>query len=945
MRVRTIRFLLLAAALVCLTLPVGAQRPSANPQALALGDPMPVDAQVTRGQLPNGLRYYVRANKKPEKRAELRLVVKAGSILEDDDQQGLAHFVEHMAFNGTSHFPKHEMVSFLESLGMRFGADVNASTSFDETVFMLQVPTDTPGTMDRSLLILEDWAHNVSFDPVEIDRERGVVMEEWRLRRGAGARMQERMFPILFKGSRYAERVPIGRTDVLQRFKPERLKQFYADWYRPDLMAVVAVGDFVQTDVEGLVKTHFGSLPKAAAAPRRPAYDVPDHPGTAYAVLTDKELTTTSVQVDYLLPARPYGTVGVYRERIVDRLFASMLSARLSELAQRPDAPFLSAFAGRGRFVGPSKDSASLGALVKDGGVERGLEAVLTEAERVARFGFTATELDRQKQTLLRARERALAEKDNVQSFSRADEYVRNFLVGETLPSLDDEYALVARFVPEITLGEINRMAKEWYPETNRLVFVTAPEKAGVAVPDEAALAAVLKAVPGRNIAAYVDRVATSVLLESPPDPSPVVKTSAKDALGITEWELANGVKVVLKPTTFRQDEILFRATSPGGTSLASDADYVPATTAPLVVVAGGLGHFSSADLRKVLTGKIASATPFIGELDEGLSGNASPKDLETLFQLIYMRFTQPRADPVIFSLQTSQLKTLMANQANTPAYAFTEALAAILGQNHPRRRLPTSAMVDEWNLEKSMAFYKDRFADASDFTFVFVGNIDLPTMKPLVERYLGSLPSLHRTETWRDIGARTPTGVISKKVEKGIEPKSQAAIIFTGPFEYTQEQRVAIRAMAEILQTRLRETIREDLGGTYSISANAGSVRFPVANYTVSIGFGCDPKRLDDLVARVYQEIEQFKANGPTGQQVSDEREALLREFETSSKQNGYLVGQLAAKYQNNEDPAGIWAVPESYRTLDTAAIQKAARTYLAGVNRVQVTLVPEQK
>src|SRR5450759_1076451 len=379
MRVRTIRFLLLAAALVCLTLPVGAQRPSANPQALALGDPMPVDAQVTRGQLPNGLRYYVRANKKPEKRAELRLVVKAGSILEDDDQQGLAHFVEHMAFNGTSHFPKHEIVSFLESLGMRFGADVNASTSFDETVFMLQVPTDTPGTMDRSLLILEDWAHNVSFDPVEIDRERGVVMEEWRLRRGAGARMQERMFPILFKGSRYAERVPIGRTDVLQRFKPERLKQFYADWYRPDLMAVVAVGDFVQTDVEGLVKTHFGSLPKAAAAPRRPAYDVPDHPGTAYAVLTDKELTTTSVQVDYLLPTRPYGTVGVYRERIVDRLFASMLSARLSELAQRPDAPFLSAFAGRGRFVGPSKDSASLGALVKDGGVERGLEAVLTD--------------------------------------------------------------------------------------------------------------------------------------------------------------------------------------------------------------------------------------------------------------------------------------------------------------------------------------------------------------------------------------------------------------------------------------------------------------------------------------------------------------------------------------------------------------------------------------
>jgi zinc protease len=359
----------------------------------------------------------------------------------------------------------------------------------------------------------------------------------------------------------------------------------------------------------------------------------------------------------------------------------------------------------------------------------------------------------------------------------------------------------------------------------------------------------------------------------------------------------------------------------------------------------GGLGQFSSADLRKVLTGKIASATPFIGELDEGLSGSASPRDLETLFQLIYMRFTQPRADPAAFSVQTSQLKTLMANQANTPSYAFAQALGTILGQNHPRRRLPTAATVDEWNLEKSMAFYRDRFADASDFTFVFVGNIDLSAMKPLVERYLGGLPSLHRKETWKDVGARLPAGVITKRVEKGIEPKSQAAIFLSGPFEYTQEQRVAIRAMTEILQTRLVETIREDLGGTYSISASPGYVRLPVPSYTISIAFGCDPARVDDLVARVYQEMEKLKAEGPTAKQVSDEREALLRDFETQSKQNGYLVGQLLAKYQYKEDPAGIWAVPELYKKLDAATIRQAARKYLSGENRVQVTLVPEVK
>ena len=945
MKPRPIATLFLALTLALAANPAAAQPPSAPARALAPGDPMPTDPAITRGRLANGLSYYVLANKKPEHRAELRLVVKAGSILEEDDQQGLAHFAEHMAFNGTKNFPKHEIVSFLESLGMRFGADVNASTSFDETVYMLTVPTDKPGILDRSLLILEDWARNVSFDPAEIDKERGVVMEEWRGRRGAGARLQDRMLPIIFQGSRYADRVPIGKTDVLQTFKPERLKQFYSDWYRPDLMAVVAVGDFDSQEVERLIKAHFDSLPAPAAPKPRPAYDVPDRPGTVYSILTDKELTSTSVEVDYLLPTRPYGTVGVYRQRLVDGLFASMLSARLAEIARKPDAPFLNAFAGRGRFVGRSKDTASLGALVKDGAVERGLEAVLAEAQRVARFGFTATELDRRKQTMLRARERALAERENVQSGAKAAEYIRHFLVGETLPSLEDEYALVARFVAEITLDEINRMAKEWYADTNRIVIVSAPEKAGVAVPTEAALAAVLKAAGEKTLTAYVDTVASAVLLDALPEPSPVARTTTKEALGITEWELANGVKVVLKPTTFRQDEILFRAVSPGGTSLASDADYVAASSATQVVVPGGVGKLSAADLGKVLTGKIASATPFIGELEEGLSGSASPKDLETMFQLIYLRFTQPRADREVFGVQTSNLKTMMANQSNTPGYAFTEALAGIMGQNHPRRRLPTPAMVDEWNLDKSMAFYKDRFADASDFTFVFVGTIDLAAIKPLVERYLGSLPSLRRKESWKDVEARPPTGVITRRVAKGIEPKSQSQIVFTGPFDYSPDRRLALSAMAHILQGRLLETIREDLGGTYSISASASAARIPIGSYSISIAFGCDPARLDDLLGRVYQEIEQFKANGPTAKQVNDEREALLRDFETSSKQNGFLLGQLTTKYQNNEDPAAIWTLPDLYNKLDAAAIQQAAKAYLNGANRVQVTLVPEVK
>ncbi len=948
MTIRTLtRLMLLTAAILAVTCLVAARQQAATSQtqSLSLTQPMPVDPQITVGKFSNGLRYYVRANKKPEKRMELRLVVKAGSILEDDDQQGLAHFVEHMAFNGTQHFPKNEVVSFIESLGMRFGADLNAYTSFDETVYMLKVPTDKPETMDRAMLILEDWAHNVTFDPAEIDKERGVIMEEWRLRRGAGARMTDKIFPIMFKGSRYAGRLPIGKTEIIQGFKHDRLKKFYGDWYRPDLMAVVAVGDFDKTAIEKLITAHFGSIPAATTPRPRPTYDLPDRPDTGYAITTDKEMTTTSVSVMNFLPAREQGSVGVYRQKMVDRLFSRMLSDRFSELTQKADAPFIFAGAGRGIFLARTKETASLNAMVKEDGIERGLDALLSEAERVSRYGFTATELDRQKQSMLLNYERMQAEKENRESASRADEYIRNFLQNETLPSADDEYALHQRFVPQITLDEINKLAKEWFPDRNRLVLVTSPEKSGLVIPDEAKLAAVMKTASAKDLKAYVDTVGTAALLDSVPAPGTIVKTETKDAIGITEWQLSNGVKVILKPTTFKADEILFRAISPGGTSLASDKDYIPANAATQVITAGGLGKMNAIDLQKMLTGKVASADPFIDELEEGLSGSSSRKDLETMFQLIYLRFMQPRADATAFGVQASQMKAMLANQTAVPEYAFFETLVRALYQNHLRRRLPAAATVDEWNLEKSLAFYKDRFADASDFTFVFVGSFDPATMKPLVERYLAALPSIHRKEMWKDIGVRTATGVIEKKVEKGIEPKSLAAIVFGGPFDDDPMHRVALRAMAEVLQMRLFETIREELGGAYSITARQNSQKIPNLEYSVFIQFGCDPQRADDLITRVFQEIEQLKTKGPTEKQVNAEKEALLREFETSSKQNGYLLAQIIQKYQYGEDPAGLWKIPEYYNKVDAATIQEAARTYLNPKNYVRVILVPEKK
>ncbi len=454
-----------------------------------------------------------------------------------------------------------------------------------------------------------------------------------------------------------------------------------------------------------------------------------------------------------------------------------------------------------------------------------------------------------------------------------------------------------------------------------------------------------INAVAAKELKPYTETLSTAALLDTIPTPGKIAKTTTKDAAGITEWELSNGVKVVLKPTTFKADEILFRATSPGGTSLASDKDYIPASTAAQVITASGLGKFNLIDLRKLLTGKVASASPFIGELEEGLSGGSSRKDLETMFQLIYLRFTQPRADATAFNAQVAQMKPLLANQTAAPQFAFIETLFTTMYQNHVRRRLSTPAIIDEWNLDKSLAFYQDRFADASDFTFVFVGSFDLATIKPLVERYLGALPSIRRKETWKDVGVRMPAGVVEKRVEKGIEPKSQTAIVFSGPFKYDLTQSVAIRAMAEVLQTKLQETIREELGGTYSINVSPNYQKLPNPEYSITIEFGSDPQRSYELIKRILQEIEQFKTTGPTEKQLNDKKEALLREFETSSKQNNFLLSQLTLKYQYGEDPTSIWNIPEYYRKLDAATIQQAAKTYLNTKSYVKVTLFPEKK
>ena len=596
---------------------------------------LPIDSLVTVGQLDNGLRYVIRNNQKPENRVELRLVVDAGSVLEDEDQQGLAHFAEHMAFNGTKNFAKQELVDYLELIGMRFGPDLNAYTSFDETVYMLTVPTDSAEVVETAFQILEDWAHQISFEAEEIDKERGVVIEEWRLGRGAQQRMFDKQLPIILKDSRYAVRLPIGQKAVLDTFQHETLRRFYRTWYRPDLMGFAAVGDIEPAAIEALVQEYFAPIPAIESPRERTVFPVPDHEETLFAIASDPEATHNSVSIYYKMDLRPQGTVSTYRRSLIEALYHRMFNQRLHELTKQPEPPFLGAYSGQGRWL-RSKEFFVLGAGVQNNGFGAGLEALLLEAARVREHGFTSSELEREKKEMLRGMEQSYRERDKQQSSGFAAEYVRHLLTDEAIPGIAKEYELYQELVPGIAIEEVNALASEWTSEKNRVIAVEAPEQEGIAVPNEQDLLAIFAEVAQQEIAPYAEEVSDDPLVAQVPAPAEIVERSQIPEIGVTWWTLSNGIRVCLKPTDFKNDEILFRAYSPGGHSLVPDADYMAASTATSVVSEGGIGQFNKIELEKKLAGKVVRVSPWISSLREGLSGSASPEDVQTMFELIY---------------------------------------------------------------------------------------------------------------------------------------------------------------------------------------------------------------------------------------------------------------------------------------------------------------------
>jgi zinc protease len=915
-------------------------------QTQDLDKPIPPDPAIKIGKLDNGITYYIKQNKKPEQRMELRLAVNAGSVCETDGQQGLAHFVEHMCFNGTKNFPSNRIVSMLEEMGVKFGAELNAGTSFDQTVYMLKVPTDSIEWINRGFQVFEDWAHQVSMEDSEIDKERGVIVEEWRLGLGAGERMQQKYIPILLKGSRYADRLPIGKVDVIKSFPHDTLRAFYKSWYRPDLMAIVVVGDIDPALAENKVREYFGRIPKPSGLNNRSEFTVPENVEPLISVATDKEASGFMAQIMFKQPKSNSITYGDYRNSLMRSLYTSMLNSRFQEITRKPDAPFMGAGSGYSSFIGRTVDVYSLSAAAKENQIEKSIEVVMTENERVRQFGFTASELERAKKNVLTMYENNAKEADKTLSGTFADEFVRNYLDKESIPGYQKEFELVKDYLPGISLAEINKLGQNWISEKNIVALITAQEKEGIKVPTEQEVAEIIKSVRSKKIEAYVENISNAPLLKEQPSPSPITKRMENTEDGFTELAFGNGVHVVLKSTDFKNDEILLTAFSPGGISIYPDTDILTASMTPNIIIQCGLGDYNYTDLQKKLSGNTAKLSPYISELREGVNGNCSPKDLETMLQLNYLYFTKIRRDEDAFKSFVSRIRNQIKPMRTVPAVIFSDTLSKIITMNSPRViNLPTDTQLDQLNLDKAISVYKDRFADASDFTYVMIGNFKVDEVVPLLEKYIGGLPSIHRKETWKNVTPGFPKGLVVVDVPKNSEPQSQVAMVWKGKFRWKDKNRQTFSMLMNILSIKCRESMREGQGGVYGVNIAGSATKLPKPSYTIQSTWGCNPENIGKLSATVLDEMAKIQTDGPTETDLNKVKETLIRDRETRLKENRFWLSAIQNYYLTGDPILSLEEYKTFVNSFNGTDIKTVAKKYLDTRHYVQVALTPAPK
>jgi zinc protease len=935
---RKIGRLAAALALVLAARVIAAQQP----QTFRPDDVIPFDPAVRTATLPNGVKLFVRHNDRPAKRVSLRLAVKAGSIHEADDQQGLAHLIEHMAFNGSAHFISGEVFSYFESVGARLGPHVNAYTSFDETVYMLELPTDKPEVVTKGLTALADFAGGLTLDPAEIDKERGVVIEEWRGGLGAGTRVRDKQFPVLFYNSRYARRLPIGKPDVIRNAAAARLRAFYDTWYRPERIAVVAVGDVDAQQMEQDIRTAFGPLVARAPAEPEPDKSVPLHQQLLVNVATDPEVTQSTVSIVRKRPSQGPRRVSDWRRNVVEQLVNQMIDERFADLAQRADAKFLNAGASSGP-LSSTVDTFTLSARVPDGKIEDGLSTLSAEAKRIKEFGFGPAEVDRGKRWMAAFLERAYSERDKSESASFAREYVSYFLDGEPAPGIEYEYRLSQQMLPGITADDTSVLARTLLGDDSRVILAIAPQKADARVPSESDLLTALTSAETTVVTAWNEATTTRPLLETKPVAAAVVSRRELPRIGVTIVRYANGVEAWLKPTDFKNDQVLFTMEASGGASLAPPADFPEASIVPSYVDLAGIGGLKKMELEKLMAGKLASATPFVALSTHGISGSAAPGELETALQLLHAAFISPNDDPDAFELLRRRLSAAVANREQSPQQVFAERVSRMNTSDHYTAKPITPERVATLNRDKMAAFYRERFSNAADFTFFMVGAFKLDQAIPLLAQYVGSLPSKgSATSHAKDLAIHFPDAPERVRVEKGREPRSQTIVAFFADPPATPIEQENVSAAIDILQVALRDVLREELGQTYTVGVNLSQPLPQRGAGHIDVRFGSAPENVASMTDRVLQEIKRLQKEGPSADLTNRAKESARRGYETALKENGYWLRRLASVHLLGWDPSDIVTRNERIDAITPEILLDVFVRYFPFQRYTVATLVP---
>tara|TARA_R110000751_G_scaffold287442_1_gene392207 strand:+ start:66924 stop:69803 length:2880 start_codon:yes stop_codon:yes gene_type:complete len=905
---------------------------------------VPLSPRVIKGKLANGVQYIIRQNDKPQKRAEIRLVINAGSVLEDESQLGFAHFAEHMAFNGTEDFKKQEIIEYVESIGMQFGAHLNAHTSFDETVYKLQVPTDNKATLEKGIHILENWAHKISFEPEEIEKERGVVIEEMRTRLGANTRIMYKQLPVIFKGSQYAKRIPIGKKDILAKGKQEDLIRFYKDWYRPDLMSLIAVGDFEPKQVKALFEKYFSNIGAATAEQKpRKQYLIPDNKTPLISIETDPELIRTLVNVQIKRPLFEPQTYADFREALTHQLFIGMLNSRYLENVLNPDSPIIGGGARFSRSFG-DKSIFSVGAAVKPGKTKEALGFLLTEVNRTIQHGFNEAELARQKASIKNVNEKKAKEANNFESRSLASEYVRYFVNNENNPGAIHENEIVQHFLENISLEEVNKVGKNWVTDENRLISISAPDTEKTSLPSENEVLAIWQQVDSLALSPYVEIAIGDKLINIAPKKGNIVEKHYNASLDTHTWVLSNGAKVWLKKTNFKEDSILFSARSEGGYSLVSADLYKQTFFASYIAKMMGVGEFNINDLNKFMKGKSFNLASEIHDKYQKLQGTSSVKDIEHFLQLLNLQFYPPRKDIEAFDTVIAGAAPYYENRLISPQSVFNEAIRQTLYANDPRSFQIDAAAVRGIELEKSLQLYHERFSNAANFNFIFVGNLDLTQMENLVTTYIAGLPASENKERWTRRPELRNKGKLSLTVKKGLEPKSNVVFKLFGETLWSHLEERKFKTLQAVLKTVLRERLREDKSGVYGVRVN-GHFSKDDNRYSLNISFSCDPTRTDELTAAIQTIFEELKADLMADKYVNNYITQELKSLEVNKKHNWFWVNYLTGIADPQESVLSFAEYDALLKKMTPSAVKEAANRFLNMDDSLLAVLLPQEE